>query len=392
MRRVVVWCVVVLALLAACAPAGDAVPEAPASRPYEHPSGVFGLELPPTWLVGDLSSGAVLTVTFAPPQSARPLLTVYAVRFESPLDDTAYGAAMGAYLRAPHNHSLDIIETEAMGDGSWRATAVRNAQGQARPVNIFMQRDGPYFSALEVSVPDNDAFSMALLALMTNSYRVNTAADWPVGTLTDIPAGDANLILAAGNLSFGGLLPWTDSDNRFHLTGLVANHAPYALQDVQVTARLLDGAGAVLQEQTAVVPVTVLLDGEQAPFEVAFSGGWPRLAGRYELQATGDPAGPALATFYGPAGFDWEDQAEYDEAGQLHIRGRVWHTGTVAVQDVQAVVTVYDGQDRVVGVVTHPVGEGSFAPGESWEFDVPLAALGGEPIRYQLVMIGQQAS
>ncbi|MBN2472632.1 MAG: hypothetical protein JXN59_18050 [Anaerolineae bacterium] len=379
-----------LALLAGCAPGTGPDPTPQPSRPYTHPSGVFSLELPPTWLVGDLSSGPALHVTFAPAQAARPLFAVTVLRFEGALDDTAYGATMGAYLRAPHNRSLDIIETAAMEDGSWRATAVRNAQGEALPVNIFMQRDGPFFSALEVSVPAGETFTLALLSLMTNSFRVNPAAEWPVGTLADLPPGDENLILAGGNLSFGGLLPWAGADGTFHITGLVANHAPYALQDVQVTAQLLDGAGAVLQEQAAAVPLSVLLDGEQAPFDVVFAGGWPRLARRYQLQAEGAVAGAALGGFYGPAGFEWEDQAEYDAAGQLHVRGRVWNTGTASIGAVQALVTVFDGQDRVVGVVTAPVGEMALAPGESRAFDVPLDALGGDAIRYQLMMVGQR--
>ncbi len=390
MRRLFVILLTGLALLAGCAPGSGPAPTPQPSRPYTHPSGVFSMELPPTWLVGDLSSGPALHVTFAPAQGERPLFTVTVLRFPGALDDTAYGATMGAFLRVPRNHSLDIVETTAMGDGSWRATAVRNAQGQALPVNIFMQRDGPYFSALEVGVPAGEPFTLALLSLMTNSFRVNTLAEWPAGTLADLPPGDENLILAAGNLSFGGLFPWIGPDGAFRITGLVANHAPYALEGVRVTARLLDGAGTVLQEQAASVPVSILLDGEQAPFEVAFAGGWPRMARRYELHAEAAQAGVALAVFYGPGGFEWEDQAEYDEAGRLHIRGRVWNTGAVSARAVQALVTVFDGQDRVVGVVSGPVGVGPLAPGESMEFDVPLEALGGEPIRYQLVLVGQQ--
>lgn len=379
-----------LIVLVGCAPAGDNVPAPQASRPYTHPSGVFALDLPPTWLVGDLSSGPVLHVTFAPPDAPRPLLTVYAFRMETALDDDVFGATMGGFLRAPLNHTIDIIETTAMGDGSWRATAVRNIQGESLPVNIFMQRDGPVFSAIEVTVPGNDAFTMALLSLMTNSFSVDSTVEWPVATLVDLPGGDPNLVLAAGNLSFSSLLTWTDAGDTFHITGQVANRAPYALEAVVVTAQLLDGAGNVLEESSAAVPVDVLLDGELAPFDVQFGQGWPRVAVRYALTAEADPAGAILTTLYGPESFDWEDRAEYDEAGQLHIRGTVWNAGTLTTRDVQAVVTVFDGADRVAGVIAAPVGSGPLAPGESVRFDVPLATLGGDPIRYQLVVQGVQ--
>lgn len=390
MRMMRICLLIGLLLLAGCGPSGDAVPVPQASRPYTHPSGVFSLDLPPTWRVGDLSSGPLLHVTFAPPDAERPLLTVYAFRLETELDDDVFGATMGGFLRAPLNHELDLVETTAMGDGSWRAAAVRNIQGEALPVNIFMQRDGSVFSALEVTVPGNDAFNMALLSLMTNSFSVAAATDWPVGSLADLPGSDTNLVLAAGNLSFDNLHTWTDDAGMFHITGQVANRAPYALESLHVTAQLLDGAGNVLEEASAPVPVSVLLDGELAPFDVQFANGWPRVAVRYALTADADQAGAVLATLYGPESFDWEDRAEYDEQGQLHIRGTVWNAGTVLTRDVQAVVTVFDGVDRVVGLIAAPVGDAPLSPGESVRFDVPLTTLGGEPIRYQLVVQGVQ--
>lgn len=390
MRILRICLLISLLVLVGCGPARDVTSVPQASRPYTHPSGVFSLDLPPTWLVGDLSSGPLLHVTFAPPDADRPLLTVYAFRLETTLDDDVFGATMGGFLRAPMNHEVDLIETTAMEDGSWRATAVRNIQGEALPVNIFMQRDGAVFSALEVTVPGNDAFNMALLSLMTNSYSVNPETEWPVGTLADLPGGETNLVLAAGNLSFDNLHTWTDNGDTFHITGQVANRAPYALERLTVTAQLLDGAGNVLEEAAAPVPVSVLLDGELAPFDVQFANGWPRVAVRYALTADADQAGAVLSTLYGPESFDWEDRAEYDEAGQLHIRGTVWNAGTVTTRDVQAVVTVFDGVDRVVGLIAAPVGDAPLAPGESMRFDVPLPALGGDPIRYQLVMQGVQ--
>ncbi len=377
-------------LLAGCTAGSPETPGVQSSRPYTHPSGVFSMELPPTWLVGDLSRGPALHMSFAAPEVTRPLLQVYAIRLAADIDDDTFGRTMGAYLRASHNQALDVIDTSAMGDGSWRVTAVRNAPGEALPVNIFMQRDGPFFSALEVAVPGNDAFTTALLALMVNSYRVDPGAPRPVGTLDDLPAADENLILAAGNLAFSNLLAWTDPDGRFHITGLVANQAAYPLEAVQVTARVLDGAGGLLAEAAAAIPVSVLLDGEQAPFDLRFDAGWPRLAARYELHGSAQQATAALAALYPPDAFAWEDRAEYDDAGRLHIRGTVWNQGDASARALQAVVTVFDALERVTGVVVAPIGDGVLAPGASARFDVPLGALGGDPIRYQLTLHGQR--
>lgn len=387
-----VWKLLVMILLgvalSGCGTRQEANPAGQRSRPYAHASGVFSLELPPTWRVADLSEGAVIRVMFSPPEAASPYLTVTVVRLEGPIDDTAFAAAMGAYLRAARVQGVDVHETTAMGDGSWRVTAVRTAQGVPQPINLFLQRDGSYFSVLEAVVPGDDAFSMALLSLLLNSYAVNPEADWPPGDLELAAQRDPDLLVAGGNLVFGNIRAWEDAEGVFHLTGLVANRATYPVEEVAITARFLDGTGAVQAEAQAALPVPVLLDGEQLPFDIAVSDGWPRLAVRYELQATARAATAADRVILGAEGFEWEDEAQYDAQGGLHIQGMVWNTGGATVQAVQSVVTVFDEADRVIGVVPGPVIEQALAPGDSARFDVPLASLGGEPIRYQLTLWG----
>ncbi len=379
----------VLLLLAACTP----IPGEPAPTPdlgtlYTHPSGVLALRLPPSWSVGDLSQGAGLLVTFAPPRADRVMLTVFAVRLEAAPDESAFRAAMDAYLAAPVYQTLTIQDQAAMGDGSWRVTGLRRVQGQAIPVNVFMQRDGAFFSALEVVVPSNDPVTATLLERAINSYTVNADADWPVGSVADVPQPPENFILAGGNLAFSGLLTYADAEGHFHISGRLANRAPYAMTAVVVRGTLYDFMGAVLAEQVGHSPVTLLLDGEYAPFDIRFEGDRPSTAVRFGLRAEGQAAGGSLGGFYGPQFFDWEDRAEYDAAGQLHIRGTIWNLGEAEAGDLQAVITLFDAADRVAGYVMVDVGEGMLAAGDSARFDVPVPPLAGEPARYLLSVQG----
>ena len=355
---------------------------------YEHPSGVFSLELPPGWAVGDLSDGPQLLVTFAPPQAARVLLTAFVVHLGAPPDEAAFRGAMESYLRSPYNQSLSPVERAAMGDGSWRLTGVRHGHGESTPVNLFMQRDGAFFSALEAVVPD-DPLTGALLETMLNSYRVNPAADWPVGAVEAVPQPAGTFILAGGNMAFSGLLTWTGEDGRLHVTGRVANRAPYPLDRIQVRAALYDSAGTVVAEGAGSTPVTVLLDGEYAPFEVAFDAGRPPAAVRLGLWAEAQPAVESLAAFYGPGAFDWDDRAEYDDAGQLHIRGTVWNVGSQTAHAVRAIITLFDAADQVAGYVTAGVGEGTLTAGASARFDAPVSRLGAEPTHYLVTVQGE---
>lgn len=378
---------VLLLLAAACSPGGTPAPAPEMSQAtYTHPSGVYSLALPGSWTVGDLSDAAALVTMFAPPGADQPSLTAVVIRLNSALDETAFEAVRGSFLRAPYNASLDVLDQAPMADRSWRAAGVRHAGGRAIPVNVFMQADGPYFSALEVAVPAGDALTLALLSRIVNSYRVQPEADRPAGTVDALPPLDPDLMLAAGNLSFEDLFTGAEPDGRFYISGQVANRASYPVEIVALRAALYDSAGNLVQEQTASVPLPVLLDGEYAPFMVRFDGARPARVARYRLQAEAQEAGAAELTRAGTGSFDWEDRAEYDETGLLHIRGTIWNAGPAPVREAQAVATLFDAANRAIGYVSQAVVSDALAPGESIRFDLSVPALAAEPVRYQLVV------
>jgi hypothetical protein len=383
-----VWLVIVI-VLAACTPENAPAPTESATHLYTYASGEFALNLPPSWAVGDLSAGPNLLVTFAPPGAERPLLTIYAVRAAAPLDDAAFRDAMEIYLAADYNARLEVRERGAMGDGSWRVTAIRTAQGAAVPVNVFMQRDGAVFSALEVAVPANDALTTAILTQIVNSYTVDVNADWQTGEVAGVPAVPPEVILAAGNLSFSGILVWTAPDGTLTITGRVANRAPYPLEAVTVQAALLNPAGLTLAEAGTTVPLPVVLNGEYAPFAVHFDGPRPAQAARISLQSGGRQAVAALAGYAGPENFEWEDRAEYDSGGQLHVLGTIWNAGQTSMTNVEALITLLDSADRVAGYVTIPVAD-RLEPGASIRFDAPVPPLGGDPASYLVAVQGRR--
>jgi len=118
---------------------------------------------------------------------------------------------------------------------------------------------------------------------------------------------------------------------------------------------------------------------------VRFPEGRPRGVARYRLEARAQQAGQTGALLEAGT-FDWEDRAEYDETGQLHIRGTVWHVGDAPAYDPQAVITLFDSADRVIGVAAASIGDGPLPPGGSLRFDVPLPPGGAEPVRYQVTI------
>ncbi len=382
---------VALILLTGCT-AGTVVPTLPAvpQSHYTHASGIFSLALPPGWTAGDLSEGAALLTTFAPTGADHPALTVYVVRLAAALDENAFRAAMQAYLGAPYNATLETHDRAAMGDGSWRITGVRRFQDRTLPVNLFLQRDGPYFSALETVVPTDDPVALAVLTGVVNSYRVDAAVDWPVGEAAVVPQPGAAWIVAEGNLSFSALLPWTDDLGRFHITGRLANRAPYPVEGIAIVAALYDAANNVIGQQTGVLPASILPDGEYLPFDVRFDDSWPLTATHYALQVEAQQAIDSLATFYGPSAFEWEDRAEYDEQGTLHVRGTVRNSGGQTAYNMQVIITLFDAQERAIGYTTASLGQGfPLEAGAAAQFDAPIPRLGGSPASYLVTVQAQ---
>lgn len=391
MRRLLWLCCGLLFLLVGC-DTQTSLP-APTSEPgqlYVHPSGVFSLRLPEGWSSNDQSSGDLLLVAFTPPSGGQPAMTLFAARLaDGPLDDAAFSAAQQDYLAAPYNSGFVAIAQETLDDGSVRVTGSRQRGGGIVPVNVFMQRDGPYFSALEVAVNDSAAPLWGALTALLNSYQVAANTDWPLGSLAALPTPAPGVLEAEGNLTFGGLLPWTDDLGRFHITGQLANRDLYAVEQIEVRATLYDASDGVVAEQVAAPPVRVLDAGEAIPFDVRFDGGKPPSVVRYELRAAATEAAAALETYYGPAFFSWEDNAEYDEQGLLHVRGTATNNGDRTAYHTQAIVTVLDNQDRVAGYFAVMVGPGELAPGDSQQFDAPFPRLGGEPARYLVTVQAQ---
>ncbi|MBN1965945.1 MAG: hypothetical protein JW910_14940 [Anaerolineae bacterium] len=384
------WVLVGVLLLAACTPTGPADDATPnVEYRYIHPGGLFSLNLPPSWSAGDLSAGAALLVTFSPPGEVNPPLTVYAVRLPAELDAAGLQAATDEYLAAAHNATLTVLDREIMSDGSWRVRGVRQRGEDALPVNVFVQRDGAVFSALEVVVPPySDAYNTALLQVVVNSYRVDETLEWALWSVDAVPEQPPEFVTAVGNLAFDGLRTWTDGQGRFLISGRIANRTAYPVQDVQIRATLLDDAGNIIAEQVGAAPGRILMDGEFAPFTVRFDGGRPPAAARYALQADADQAD--LVTYYGPIAFDWEDHAVYDDAGGLHIQGTIWNIGDATAAEVEAIVTFFDGADRVVGYVAGTVSEAPLPAGGSVRFDLNVPALDLEPARYLLAIQAQR--
>ncbi len=366
---------------------------------YEHPTGVFSLRMPPDWIPQELLDYSGVRVQFSALRDGREItwLSVYVVNTGDPRTPEAFAQKVADYLPPDDlaTYAWEEFERTAQDDLSHRITGVRTyPQLGPRVLNIFLQQDGVFFSALELDLTDATPAALDTLRAVVNTYRVNADAKLEVGTVQQAAAGVTS---QTGVVGFNGYLAWTDSQGVFHISGEAVNTTRQSLEALVLTGVLFDAQGRRLQEQSDILSVDVLppcpavpcQPGEGAPFDLRFEGGRPPAAVRYELDVVARPAGQTARVFYGPENFSViRDPATYNDRGQLIVRGELANTGPHTATAVKVVATIWDDQGHVVGTNTVFVRQDAIVPAESVAFEVPFGELGGPAALYTLKVSG----
>jgi hypothetical protein len=358
---------------------------------YHHPSGVFTLRMPSDWIAGELpdSNGIRVQFTSLENNQAVTRLSILIVNTGQPMTPEAFAEAANAYqppadLAAYGWHEISRADQR---DGSRRIVGIREYPMLGpRSMNIFLEGDGSFFSALELDLTGADASTLNTLRAVINTFRVNQNAELAVGTVRQAAAGVTSY---SGVIGFNGYLDWTDRQGAFHITGEVVNTTLKPLEAVRLSGVLFDSQGRRLAEQSDILSVDVLGPGQAAPFDLRFDGGKPATTVRYELQAAGRDAEYALQTFYGPENFSVaNDQAIYNDRGNLVIRGDLANIGSKLATAVKVVVAIWDGQGRIVATETVFVSKPELVPQEATTFEVTFYDLGGPALTYTLTVVG----
>jgi hypothetical protein len=358
---------------------------------YEHSSGVFTLRVPPDWIAGELPdpNGVRVQFTTLEGEQAITRLSVYIVNTGQPMMPEAFAEAANAYQPPDDLAAYDWQEFSRSDqrDGSRRIAGVRTYSLLGpRTLNIFLQGDGAFFSALEVDITGANTTTLDTLTAVVNTFRVDQGAELAVGT---IQQAAASVTSYTGVIGFNGYLAWADRDGVFHLTGEAINTTPNPLEAIRLSGVLYDSQGRRLAEQPDILSVDVLGSGQGAPFDLRFEGGKPATAVRYELNVAAREADNyALQTFYGPENFSVaNDEAAY-AGGTLVVRGQLANIGSRVAKRVKVVVAIWDDQGHVVAAETLFVNKEQLVPQEAVNFEVPFYQLGGPALTYTLTVLG----
>jgi hypothetical protein len=189
-------------------------------------------------------------------------------------------------------------------------------------------------------------------------------------------------------VGFASLNAWADSNGAFQIEGQVFDNAANPLEFVRIAAQLFDAQGRALAEQDNFVSSDLVLPGQYAPFSIVFHEGLPPGAVRYELHASARYADSTLHTFYGPENFAIASESKFDENGFLVLSGQVRNQGNLKANLVKVIVTLFDGQKRVVATDTALVDTQQLAPGDISNFKVTFVELGGTATNFTVTAQG----
>ncbi len=377
--------VVLLITLTGCS--GGAVVFAPTPLPpeaapvmYTHPAGVFRLVLPPNWSVYEQSLTAVASASFAAPDADSPVVQVASVNLGREISVAELVPLMEQYQTQvrPDLQRYTGQERTAMNDGSFRISGLRTTpSGTLQQVNTFIQRDGAFFSVIEVTVPADAARRTQIQTIVNTFDLLPEQADLPVAALSDLSA------TAAAPLAIANVSTWTTSQGVFYITGEVVNNSEFAVSDVPVQASLLTATGAEAAGAVNNVLGYAIPPGGFAPFGLRFGQGQPPEAERYTVAIGSDTWQAAESVeFIGAPVLQWTDSTEYTSDGNLFISGSITNTGAESVRQARAVVTVFDDGGRVIGAGFSDAEADVLNAQSSTAFTVLINELGGNAANY----------
>ncbi len=384
------------ALLTACS--GGAVVFAPAApppdvspAPYSHPSGTFSLLAPRSWALYEQNTTTLAAAAFTPPGETEPVLVVAAVNLGADLDPARINELLNLYQQEirPDHAYYKQESREAMGDGSWRMTGLRQYPGGiTRQVNTFFDWQGSLVIVSEVLLPLADTPAAQAAARIAELQRaLNSVIAGTGSSLQPAPLSTFEFVARSG-VEIEHVSAWRTPEGIFYITGELHNTGTVLLVDVPVRAVLQTADGLPVAEALDVAMLRAIPPGSYAPFSLRFGAGQPALTTGYVLEVGSVPVPQDGVVFIGDEALDVRDELVFTPEGALVISGTVTNTGTQTARDLRAVVTLFDEARLVTAAAFAEVNPPVLAAGETGSYSFILREYGSSPANYVVSVQG----
>jgi hypothetical protein len=346
--------------------------------PYNHPSGAFSVTVPRNWSVFVQNTTALAAASFAAPDTNEPALRFAVMNLGKKLDSAGLGDLMNQYQTQIRPDAQHYTETgrQAMGDGSWRLTGLRHAEGGiTREVNTFIQQSGNFLGVIDVLMPDDPGQQTTLQSII-NTFAIHS--DAPLQ-----PSDSSTLASVTGNsLEILHVSTWSTTAGVFFITGEVGNYGAEWAENVPIRAVLHTPDGLSVADATDIVMGYGIPPGGFEPFSLRFGQGQSAITAGYELSLGGADWTPGEnQAVLGQEVLKWSDDSSVGVDGRLLISGTVTNSGSNIVLNVRAVVTIFDTTGSVIAAGFTDVTPGLNA-GTSADFNIVIPEIGGTPVNY----------
>lgn len=350
---------------------------------YQHPSGAFTVVLPPNWSIFSQNLTTLASTSFAAPNSAMPTIRVAVVNLGEEIQANDMGEILLQYqtqIRADVDRYTEQ-DQESFGDGSWRLTGLRTlAGGNTQQINTFIGRAGSLLSVIEVTLPQNAALRADVQRII-NTFQLNADADLP-------PADISALSVSADSpLEVINVSTWVTADGVLYVTGEVTNHSSDPVSRIPIRALQIDAEGNGIAEAVDVVMGYTLYPETFLPFSLRFGQGQVEGAVKYGVIVGADDwNADAVLTILDEDNFDWTDESNFNESGQLFINGDITNTSLEDAKDTKIIVTVFNDQQEVIASAFHDVQPAILSGRETTDYSILIPDVGGTPATYILTV------
>ncbi len=190
--------------------------------------------------------------------------------------------------------------------------------------------------------------------------------------------------MASVGVELSGLNKVENPTGGIWLFGEVHNGTGQSVENIVVKLQLIDDSGQLLEEEQVWVAVKILGVDARAPFGILIN---PAPEGNVNFQAQITSADEVVDVGNRYTNFEVISSEVTIGNSRVRVTGQIQNTGTIAVDSISIIVTIYDGTGRVTGYTVKELDE-PIIPDERRSFELDALPPGSNSVEISLMVEG----
>jgi len=171
---------------------------------------------------------------------------------------------------------------------------------------------------------------------------------------------------------------YVDDLGDLHIVGEIVNNKDQPINFVKVIASIYDVDKNFIDSSFSYTTSEIISPYTKSPFDVIFSGGSQGIDS-YNLQMEYLLSQQLPMKLYAK-----QPRITDDELGYVHVKGEIQNTGEQTAHFVKVVGSVYDSNQKLIGISFTYTTKNDIYPNQSSPYDLVFTDLFGDPVSYQI--------